>query len=162
MPGVAALDSVPWYGLHDEGVSETNALRIGELASAAGVGVETIRYYERRGLLAQPPRRGSGYRQYPRHAVQRVRFIRRAQALGFTLREIEELLALRVDDERSCADVRALARTKLEDIERRVAELQQMGQALERVAARCRGRGPTSECPILEVLGEEETGDAQG
>lgn len=144
------------------GVTEPSALKIGELARAADVGVETIRYYERRGLLTRPPRRASGYRQYPPQAVHRVRFIRRAQALGFTLREIEELLALRVDDERSCADVRALARAKLEDIERRVAELQKMGRALERVARRCRGRGPTSECPILEVLDEEEAVDAEG
>ena len=143
-------------------VTEPSALKIGELARAADVGVETIRYYERRGLLARPPRRASGYRQYPPQAVHRVRFIRRAQALGFTLREIEELLALRVDDERSCADVRALARAKLEDIERRVDELQQMGRALERVARRCRGRGPTSECPILEVLDDEEAVDAEG
>jgi len=145
-----------------EGVTEPSTLKIGELARAADVGVETIRYYERRGLLAQPPRRTSGYRQYPPQAVRRVRFIRRAQALGFTLKEIEDLLALRVDDERSCADVRALARAKLEDIERRVAELQQMGRALERVARRCRGRGPTSECPILEVLDEEEAPHAEG
>jgi len=143
-------------------VTEPSTLKIGELARAADVGVETIRYYERRGLLAQPPRRTSGYRQYPPQAVRRVRFIRRAQALGFTLKEIEDLLALRVDDERSCADVRALARAKLEDIERRVAELQQMGRALERVARRCRGRGPTSECPILEVLDEEEAPHAEG
>lgn len=157
-----ALDSVPWYGVQTERVGNTSALKIGELAEAAGVGVETIRYYERRGLLAQPPRRASGYRQYAPLTVRRVRFIRRAQTLGFTLKEAEELLALRVDDERSCADVRALARAKLEDIERRVAELQQMGRALERVARRCRGRGPTSECPILEVLDEEEAMDAEG
>jgi MerR family mercuric resistance operon transcriptional regulator len=143
-------------------MDEASALKIGELARAADVGVETIRYYERRGLLAQPPRRTTGYRQYPPHAVRRVRFIRRAQALGFTLKEIEELLALRVDDGRSCADVRALAWAKLEDIERRVAELRQMGRALERVARRCRGRGFTSACPILEVLDEEEDVDAQG
>lgn len=148
--------------MQTEGVTEPSTLKIGELARAADVGVETIRYYERRGLLAQPPRRTSGYRQYPPRAVRRVRFIRRAQALGFTLKEIEDLLALRVDDDRSCADVRALARAKLEDIERRVAELRQMGRALERVARRCRGRGPTSECPILEVLDEEEAVDAEG
>lgn len=130
--------------MQTKGVTEPSTLKIGELARAADVGVETIRYYERRGLLAQPPRRASGYRQYPPMTVRRVRFIRRAQTLGFTLKEIEELLALRVDDDRSCADVRALARAKLEDIEQRVAELQQMGRALERVARRCRGRGPTS------------------
>lgn len=148
--------------MQTEGVTEPSTLKIGDLARAADVGVETIRYYERRGLLAQPPRRTSGYRQYGLRAVRRVRFIRRAQALGFTLKEIEDLLALRVDDDRSCADVRALARAKLEDIERRVVELQQMGRALERVARRCRGRGPTSECPILEILDEEEAVDAEG
>lgn len=141
-------------------------LRIGELAKAAGVGVETIRYYERRGLLPQPPRRACGYREYPPQAARRVRFIRRAQALGFTLKETEELLALRVDGERSCADVRVLARTKVDDIEARIAELEQMGQALERLARRCTGRGPTSECPILEELNEqddvEEANDAEG
>ncbi len=137
-------------------MSEATALRIGELARAAQVGVETIRYYERRGLIAQPPKRSSGYRQYPPAAVTRVRFIRRAQTLGFTLNEIEELLALRVDDERSCADVRELARAKLTDIRGRIEELERMARGLEKLARRCRGQGPTSECPILDAIADVE------
>lgn len=137
-------------------MSETAAFKIGELATAADVGVETIRYYERRGLIAQPPKRRSGYRQYPADAVTRVRFIRRAQALGFTLNEIEELLALRVDDERSCAEVRELARAKLTDIRGRIEELERMEKGLEKLARRCRGQGPTSECPILDAIADVE------
>ncbi len=138
-------------------------LSIGQLASAAGVGVETVRFYERQGLLPEPPRRRSGYREYPHEAVLRVRFIRRAKSLGFTLREIAELLALRVDPDKTCADVRALARQKIADVEERMRELERIRSALERLARRCRGRGPTSECPILDALeaDEKETGDAQ-
>lgn len=138
-------------------VDEDRTLKIGQVAKAADVGVETIRYYERRGLLPRPPRRASGYRAYPPEAARRVRFIRRAQALGFTLKEIEELLALRVDGDRSCADVRAFARAKVRDIEARVAELERMGRALDRLARRCTGEGPTSECPVLDELDERDT-----
>lgn len=137
------------------------SLRIGELARAARVGVETVRYYERRGLIAQPPRPRSGYRRYPPEAVRRLKFIRRAQALGFTLEEIRDLLALRVDASRSCAEVRGLAQAKLGDLDAKMHELSKMRTALERLARRCRGRGPTSECPILDVL-DEEDGDAEG
>lgn len=135
---------------------EETTLKIGDLAHSAGVGVETIRYYQRRGLIARPRRPTSGFREYPAETARRVRFIRRAQALGFTLAEIEELLALRVDDDRNCADVRAIARAKVADIQSRVAELQQMARGLERLARRCRGRGPTSECPVLDALDEEQ------
>lgn len=96
---------------------------IGELADAAGVGVETLRFYEREGLLPTPPRKRSGYRQYPPDALARVLFIRRAKELGFTLKEIAELLELRVDPDKSCRDVRALARAKILDVEKRMADL---------------------------------------
>lgn len=135
-------------------------MTIGQLARAADVGVETIRFYERQGLLAQPPRRRAGYRQYPRDAVQRVRFIRRAKDLGFTLNEIRELLSLRVDPDRTCADVRAMARAKVSVIEAKVAELERMKRALDRLARVCRGSGPTSECPILDLLDQEGASDA--
>ena len=92
------------------------ALTIGQLARQAAVGVETIRFYEREGLLAEPERRPSGYRQYPAEVVRRVRFIRHAKELGFTLKEIQELLELRVDPVSSCADVRRHARAKIADI----------------------------------------------
>jgi MerR family mercuric resistance operon transcriptional regulator len=131
-------------------------LTIGQLAREAGVGVETIRFYEREGLLAEPERRPSGYRQYPAAAVRRVRFIRQAKELGFALKEIQELLELRVDPVSTCADVRQHARAKIADIERRITALERMKAGLGQLARRCRGRGPTSECPILEVLDRRE------
>lgn len=138
------------------------ALTIGRLAKQAGVGVETIRFYEREGLIAQPERRPSGYRQYPPEAVRRVRFIRHAKELGFTLKEIQELLELRVAPRSTCADVRGRARAKIEDIAERIASLERMKAALERLARRCRGRGPTTECPILDELDREEEGHGDG
>jgi MerR family mercuric resistance operon transcriptional regulator len=134
---------------------EQSRLTIGELAKRAGVGVETIRFYEREGLIAEPKRRASGYRQYPADAVRRVRFIRNAKELGFTLREIQEILELRVNPSSTCGDVRTQARTKIADISQRIFELEKMKAALERVVARCRGKGPTSECPILDELDRE-------
>jgi MerR family mercuric resistance operon transcriptional regulator len=134
-------------------------LTIGKLAKAAGVGVETIRFYEREGLLPEPRRKRSGYRQYTPDAVARVLFIRRAKELGFTLKEITELLGLRVDPDKSCADVRALARAKIVDVERKMADLVRIKSALDRLAKACRGKGPTSECPILDAL-EVEAGRA--
>ena len=123
---------------------------------AAGVGVETIRFYEREGLLEKPPRTGAGYRQYPAESVTRVRFIRSAKDLGFTLKEILELLELRVDPDKSCADVRALARAKIVDVDEKMAELARIRSALKRLAKACRGSGPTSECPILDAIEQEE------
>lgn len=138
-------------------------LTIGQLARQAGVGVETIRFYEREGLIAEPERRPSSrYRQYPPHVVRRVRFIRHAKELGFTLKEIQELLELRVDPRSTCADVRQRARHKVADIEARIDSLQRMKGALERLARRCRGQGPTTECPILQEIDREGSGHADG
>lgn len=131
-------------------------LTIGELARAAQIGVETVRFYERQGLITRPPRPRDGYRRYPTETVRRVRFIRRAKDLGFSLREIGQLLALRVEPKTTCADVRALARSKIVDIEARIDDLQQIKAVLERLARTCRGAGPTSECPILDLLDEDE------
>ena len=127
-------------------------LTTSELARAADINVQTVRYYERRGLLPRPPRTGAGYRQFPRDAVRRVRFIKQAQSLGFTLKEIKELLELRVRRGVDCADIRQLAREKVEDIRERIAQLAQMEEALAHLANRCRGRGPVEECPILDAL----------
>jgi MerR family transcriptional regulator, copper efflux regulator len=137
-----------------------SSLTIGQLAKAGGVGVETIRFYEREGLIAEPPRRRSGYRQYPLSAVRRVRFIRRAKQVGFTLAEIQDLLSLRVSENRRCAEVRDLARAKVRDIERRIAELERMAAALSRLSRACRGNGPTGECPLLDALDQETETDA--
>jgi MerR family transcriptional regulator, copper efflux regulator len=131
------------------------ALTIGEVAKGAEVGVETIRFYEREGLIVSPPRRPSGYRQYPAGTIRRVRFIRRAKELGFTLKEIGELLSLRVDPRTTCADVRVVARAKIGDIEEKITELRRISDVLDRLARACRGQGPTTECPILDMLDEE-------
>lgn len=132
-------------------------LTTGRLAARAGVGVETIRYYERKGLLPPPDRSRSGYRRFPADAVDRLRFIRQAKGLGFSLKEIRELLSLRIDPEASCSEVRRRAEAKIGEIKDRVRGLQWMSEALERLAEACEGRGPVSACPILDAL--ETPGD---
>src|SRR5947207_4045264 len=99
-------------------------LTIGQVARSAGVGVETVRFYERQGLLEEPARRESGYRQYPDDVVARLRFIKRAKELGFSLKEIKELLALRVDPDTTCAEVRSKAAAKIADIKEKIQALQ--------------------------------------
>ncbi len=131
-----------------------SGLTIGALADAAGVGRETVRFYERKGLLPDPPRTASGYRDYPPGSVERLRFIRRAQGLGFTLEEIAELLALRVDEVAACGTVEARAREKLTKVAQKLTELRRMKRALERLVDACEAREPTSDCPILEELEE--------
>lgn len=136
--------------------THSGSLSIGQLAKRAGVGVETVRFYEREGLLAEPERRQSGYRQYQSDTVNRLLFIRRAKELGFTLKEISELLSLRVDEDKTCADVRQQAEAKIADIEDRIRTLQRMKRALAKVTRQCSGSGPTSECPILESIERKE------
>ena len=131
-------------------------LSIGQLAQRSGVGVETVRFYERKGLLAEPDRRPSGYRQYDEAVVDRLRFIRRAKELGFTLNEINELLSIRLDPTTTCADVKNKAEAKIMDIEQKIGTLQRMKKALVKVTKACSGRGETSECPILESLDRDE------
>jgi MerR family mercuric resistance operon transcriptional regulator len=127
-------------------------LSIGQLAKQANVNLETIRYYERRGLISEPPRSESGYRQYSADDLQRTKFIKRAQALGFSLKEIAELLSLRVEPDTTCGDVKARVETKIEDVEQRIADLEQIKGALLRLSKKCTGTGPASRCPILEEL----------
>ncbi len=131
-------------------------LRIGQVASDAGIGVETVRFYERKGLVKAPPRSASGYREYPPAVVARFRFIKRAKELGFTLREIKELLSLRLDPATTCADVKGRAEAKITDIEARIRSLRKMKKALVKLTAACSGRGTSSECPILEALDQQE------
>lgn len=132
------------------------AFKIGKLAEHAAVNLQTIRYYEREGLLPEPPRLTSGYRLYPDTAVRRVRFIKRAQEIGFSLAEIRELLSLRIDARRESAEVRALAETKIADIDAKIRTLKAMKTVLNRLTERCSGCGPTSGCPILESIDSEE------
>ncbi len=134
-------------------------LSIGQVARRSGVGVETVRYYEREGLLEEPPRRASGYRQYSEEVVKRLHFIKRAQKLGFSLKEITELLLLRVDTQNACEDVRQRADAKIAEVERKLIELQRMRQALIQVASLCTGKGPDSRCPVLDALDQQETLD---
>jgi len=131
------------------------SLTIGQLAKQANVGVETVRFYERKGLLEEPDRRPSGYRQYEEEIVDRLRFIRRAKELGFTLNEIKELLSLRIDPSTTCADVKNRAEEKIDDIRAKIRTLQKMKKALVKVTQACSGRGGTIECPILESLDKE-------
>ncbi len=130
-------------------------LRTGELAEQGGVNLQTIRYYEREGLLPKPPRSSSGYRFYPSDAVRRVRFIKRAQELGFSLAEIRQLLTIRVDPMKDCADVRRLAQEKIADIAAKIQTLERMSDVLTGLAGTCPGSGPASECPILESIDSE-------
>lgn len=126
-------------------------MRIGAAAEQAGVNVQTLRYYERRGLLPRTPRRTSGYREFPDEAVRVVRFVKRAQDLGFTLDEIEELLRLRNDKRRDRERVRTVAARRVQDIDRKIAELQAMKKALSHLLHCCED-GSTLECPIIEAL----------
>jgi len=130
-------------------------LKTGQVAKLSGVGVETLRFYERRGLLESPPRSPSGYRQYPEDVVARIRFVKRGQELGFSLREIGELLALRVGETSSSADVRQRAEAKIAEIEAKVQDLERMKNALVELTSSCCGIGPVGDCPILEAMEKE-------
>lgn len=139
-----------------------HSLTIGQLAENAGVGVETVRFYQRKGLVEEPEKPRDGYRRYPAEAAQRIRFIRQAQEIGFSLREIGELLALRVDRSRSCADVRRHAEVKILEVRSKIDALQQIERALTRLAKSCSGVGPTSECPILDAIDKERSRSLTG
>lgn len=130
----------------------TAGLTIGQLAKAAEVNVQTIRYYERRRLLHPADRRPSGYRLYADHALQRLRFIKNAQGLGFTLREIVDLLGLEVRSTAKCGDVQRRAEAKLAHVKSKVQDLHALVKALDRLIRACRAGRPTAECPILNSL----------
>ena len=129
-------------------------MKIGEVAKAAGIGIDAIRFYERQGLIEKPVRRPSGYRVYGPDVVLNLRFIKRAKELGFSLKQILELISLETDPQATAGDVQALAEKKLGDIEEKIRALQRMRRALGQVAEGCPGRGPTSECSILQSLSE--------
>ena len=131
-----------------------DSIGIGTLAKRAGVSIDTVRYYERGGLLAPQTRLASGYRRYSELAVARLRFIRRAQALGFSLKEVKELLAL--SKLRDVARVRRTAQEKLADVEERIASLERIRKGLAGLIAACPGHGRAADCPILKALGDEE------
>lgn len=136
--------------------TQTHSLTIGTVAKRAGVPIDTIRYYEREGLLPEPLRRASGYRSYNETAISRLRFIRRAKDLGFTLEEIRDLLALSVDRHRGVKAVRERAQQRLASIDTRIAELTRIRQGLEQLIEACPGRGDPEQCPILRALVDQE------
>ncbi len=128
-------------------------MTIGKTARLAGVGVETVRFYERRGLIVQPPRPANGgFRVYPEPTVERIRFIRQAQKLGFSLAEIAELLSLRADPSTDCAEVRNHAEAKLDEVDRKIAGLEHLRSALAFIIAACPGQGALQACTILDAL----------
>lgn len=128
---------------------------IGAAAARAGVGIDTIRYYERERLLPPPRRRASGYRDYDGVTIDRLKFIRRAKALGFTLDDIRDLLTLSSDHERGVRGVKQRAEIRLRELQRRIAELRQMSRGLKELIAACPGRGELAACPILHALSED-------
>lgn len=129
-----------------------SALRIGDVAARAGVNIETLRYYERRGILRSPKRSPAGYREYPSDTVQLIRFIKRAQELGFTLDEIEDLIALRQTPGKRRNKVRELAAAKLQSIEEKILRLGAMRDALSPLLDECTCGADAVTCPILEAL----------
>ena len=133
------------------------SLTIGRLARDAGVNLETVRYYERVGLLPKAPRSASGYRLFPADSAQRLRFIGRAQELGFSLKEIRDLLVLRASSRTTSAEIRKRAEAKIADIEGKIRSLESISKTLRKLTKSCAGCGPVSECPILESLDREET-----
>lgn len=130
-------------------------MKIGQVAKAAGIGIDAVRFYEREGLIPTPPRRPSGYREYTPDVVVSLRFIKRAKQLGFSLKEISELLRLEASNGATSADVRERAQAKLEDLEERIRALQKMRRALRKLVESCPGKGPLSDCSILRALAPE-------
>ena len=125
---------------------------IGKVAQRAGVGVETVRFYQRRGLIEEPQAPAKGFREYPEETIERIRFIRRAKDLGFTLEEVGGLLELRVDPGQNCSSVKAYAVDKIALIEEKIRSLNDMRQQLTRLTEACDNGKPTSACAILEAL----------
>lgn len=131
-------------------------LTIGKLAGAAGVGVETIRFYERKGLIKRPPKREAGFRRYPLEDVARVRFIKRAQELGFTLREVKEVLSLQSGRRFTGSEVKRRAERKIEEISRKMADLARMKDSLEKLGRACgEGEQAVRECRIFDCFGDD-------
>lgn len=134
-------------------------LNRGQLAEIAKVNIETLRYYERRGLIPPPPRSAANYRRYPLDTLQRVRFVKHAQDLGFSLEEIRDLLSLRARRGAGARDMKQRAKEKIDQINRRIQTLERMRAVLQHLVSQCSGRGPMEECPIVQAM---DTGGAGG
>lgn len=127
-------------------------LTSGKLAKSANVNIESIRYYERKGLMPKPVRSDSGYRLYSENDVHRIKFIKKAQGLGFTLKEIKDLLDLRIDEENSCEDVQIIIAKKIDDIDNKIKELRKINNTLKGMQKLCSTNELESECPFLNLL----------
>ena len=132
---------------------------IGKLSETTGISIDTIRYYEQIGLLKEAQRKDSGFRLFNKNDIKRLNFIRKAKGLGFSLKEIKELLILRVDKETACDDVRESAQIKLKAIKKKIHELNQIKVALAKLINQCEASIPTNDCPIIEALDDENTPD---
>ena len=131
-------------------------MKIGELASLSGLSIDTIRFYEKQGLIPPPQRTDSNYRVYDADTPRRLIFVRKARDLGFTLQEIGQLLALSEDGHAGAGDVKERAQTKLGELDRKIAEMQEMRRSLEKLVRACSGRGKRRDCPILAALADSE------
>lgn len=129
-----------------------DSFSIGQVAKAADVGVETVRFYQREGLIEEPAREGTRRRRYSRETVARIRFIRGAQNVGFSLKEIEDLMALRLAPGTSKAEMKARAQAKVGEIEEKMRDLQHMRDTLMKLIGSCEGTGTAEDCPILEAF----------
>lgn len=132
------------------------SLSIGQLAKATKVNLETLRYYERRGLLPEPLRSSSGYRQYPESEIKRIHFIKHAQGLGFSLKEIQELLAIKATTKASCQKTRTTVQGKIKDIDSKISLLEEIKKSLSTLEKQCAKKKPQTGCPIIEYLEREE------
>jgi MerR family mercuric resistance operon transcriptional regulator len=140
-------------------IEEKITYKVGEVARKAGVNKETLRYYEKRKLITKPGRRRSGYRIFTQHHIDQVKFIKRAQELGFTLSEIKELLELRTDENTTCSEVKTEAEEKYKDVVEKIEDLQRIKITLVELIDSCSGSGPKGDCPILKALeGENKMG----
>lgn len=126
--------------------------KIGKAAELAGVHIETIRYYERRNLIPKPDRMDSGYRLFSRRHVNQIRFIKRAQKLGFTLSEIEDLLNLKMEEDTTCSEIKQEAEKKYRNVMSKIEDLQRIKETLADLMDSCAGDGPKGECTILDAL----------
>lgn len=132
------------------------AMTVGQVSQFLGIGRDTIRFYEREGLIAEPARTAMGYRQYPAQTLTRLRFIQQGKQLGFSLKEIRVLLTFLDSPNTDCAEIKQQAEAKITDIDHKIASLQQMREALVKLTIACPGRGPSADCPILDAMESEE------
>lgn len=136
----------------EEKYNDTTTFKVGEVATRANVNKETVRYYEKRNLIPEPDRRRSGYRIFTQRHIDQIKFIKRAQELGFTLSEIKELLDLRMGEHTSCSEVRSEAQEKYQDVVEKIEDLQRIKKTLIDLIDSCSGDGPKGDCPILSAL----------